>query len=109
MENFDAIGRWRDKGKGGAIESGGVMPDGESFSGPVELISILKKRQDKFVELVTRKMLTYALGRGLEIPDSCTVEDVVTDLEKNDFRFTRLIRGIVHSRSFLMRRGESGG
>ena len=88
------------------IESGGVMPDGESFSGPVELISILKKRQDKFVELVTRKMLTYALGRGLEIPDSCTVEDIVADLKENDFRFTRLVRGIIHSRPFLMRRGE---
>ena len=109
MENFDAIGRWRDKENGGAIESGGLMPGGESFSGPVELISILKKRKSKFAELVTRKMLTYALGRGLEIPDSCTVEEVVNDLKKNDFRFTRLIRGIVHSRPFLMRRGETGG
>lgn len=106
MENFDAIGRWREKGKEGVIESGGVMPDGESFSGPVELIGILKKRQDKFVELVTRKMLTYALGRGLEIPDSCTVDDIVADLKENDFRFTRLVRGVIHSRPFLMRRGE---
>ncbi len=109
LENFDAIGRWRQKDKGEPVESEGVMPSGESFSGPVELIGILKKRKRKFAELVTRKMLTYALGRGLEIPDSCTVDDVVADLEENDFRFTRLIRGIVHSRPFLMRRGDSGG
>ncbi len=85
-----------------------IMPSGESFSGPLALIEILKKRERKFLELITRKMLTYALGRGLEIPDSCAVDDIVADLLENDFRFTRLVRGIVHSRPFLMRRGDPG-
>ena len=109
MENFDAIGRWREKAEGKRVEAGGTMPSGESFSGPVELVNILKKRQRRFADLVTRKMLTYALGRGLEIPDSCTVDDLVADLQENDFRFTVLVRGIVHSRPFLMRRGDAGG
>ena len=109
MENFDAIGRWRQAAEGRPVESEGIMPSGESFSGPVELIKILKERKRKFAELVTRKMLTYALGRGLDIPDSCTVDDIVADLQENNFRFTTLVRGIINSRPFLTRRGDSGG
>ena len=77
--------------------------------GPVELAQILKKRKRDFAELVTKKMLTYALGRGLEVPDSCTVDDIVADLEANDYRFTVLVRGIVQSRPFRMRRGDDAG
>jgi len=108
FENFDAIGRWREKSEGKPVEAGGTLPGGESFSGPVELVQILKKRKQDFAELVTKKMLTYALGRGLELPDSCTVDDIVADLQENDYRFTLLVSGIVHSRPFLMRRGDSG-
>jgi len=108
FENFDAIGRWREKSEGNPVEAGGTLPGGESFSGPIELVQILKKREQDFAQLVTQKMLTYALGRGLELPDSCTVDDVVADLQENDYRFTVLVRGIVHSRPFLMRRGDSG-
>jgi len=108
LENFDAIGRWREESEGKPVESGGVMPSGESFRGPRELIAILTGRQRKFAELLTRKTLTYALGRGLEIADSCTVDDIVAELDENDYRWTVLVRGIVHSRPFRMRRGEAG-
>ncbi len=106
FENFDPIGRWRDEAEGNPVDAGGTLPSGESFSGPVELAGILRNRRDKFAELVTKKMLTYALGRGLEIPDSCAIDDIVAELSQNDYRFTVLVRGIVHSKPFLMRRGE---
>ncbi len=109
MENFDAIGRWREIAEGRPVDSGGTLPSGETFRGPVELAQILKKRKRDFAELVTKKMLTYALGRGLEVPDSCTVDDIVADLEANDYRFTVLVRGIVQSRPFRMRRGDDAG
>jgi hypothetical protein len=108
FENFDAIGRWREKSEGMPVEAAGTLPGGDSFNGPIELVQILKKREQDFAQLVTKKMLTYALGRGLERPDSCTVDDIVFDLQENDYRFTVLVSGIVHSKPFLMRRGDSG-
>jgi hypothetical protein len=106
FENLDPIGRWRETAEGIPVDAGGTLPSGESFSGPVELAGILKSRQDEFAELVTKKMLTYALGRGLEIGDSCTVDEIVADLRDNDYRFTTLVRDIVHSKPFLMRKRE---
>ncbi|MBC8350728.1 MAG: DUF1592 domain-containing protein [Planctomycetes bacterium] len=103
FENFDPIGRWRTLADGESVDAGGTLPSGDSFSGPTELVQILKKRKRDFTELVAQKMLTYALGRGLEIPDSCTIDDLVADLEENDYRFTVLVHGIVHSKPFLMR------
>ncbi len=106
FENFDAIGRWREKSEGAPVDSKGTLPGGESFNGPIELVQILKRREEDFAKLVTRKMLTYALGRGLEIPDSCAVDEILADLKQNDYRFSVLVSGIVHSTPFLMRRGE---
>ena len=106
FENFDTVGRWRETSEGAPVDARGTLPGGESFSGPVELVRILKKRERDFSQLITRKMLTYALGRGLALPDSCAVDDVVADLKENDFRFSVLVGGIVHSKPFLMRRGE---
>ncbi len=106
FENFDAIGRWRQTFEGLPVDSKGTLPSGESFNGPVELVQILKRREEVFAKLVARKMLTYALGRGLEIPDSCAVDDILADLKANDYRFSVLVSGIVHSKPFLMRRAE---
>ena len=106
FENFDAIGRWRQTSEGMPVDSKGTLPGGESFNGPIELLQILKRRQQDFAELLTGKMLTYALGRGLEIPDSCAVDEIVADLQEHDYRFSVLVGGIVHSKPFLMRRGE---
>ncbi len=104
FENFDPIGRWRTKAEGVEVDSGGKLPSGESFKGPTELVVILKKRKDEFAKLLTRKMLTYGLGRGLTLPDTCTVDEIVADLKKNDYRFSVLVRGIVHSKPFLIRK-----
>ena len=100
FENFDPIGRWRSEAESKPVDAGGTLPSGESFSGPSELVQILKKRELDFAELLTQKMLTYALGRGLKISDSCTIDDIVADLQENDYRFTVLVQGIVHSKPF---------
>jgi len=108
LENFDAIGRWRDKDGRNPIDSSGKLPTGERFNGAIELIQILKKRRTKFTRHFTRAMLTYALGRGLEYYDRCAVNRIVkTAAEKNN-QFSAVVLGIVRSRPFLMRRGDGG-
>ncbi len=106
LENFDAIGRWRTKDEKEEIDSSGTLPSGESFSGPVELVRILKKRETQFARCLAEKMLTFALGRGLEYYDRCAVDKILASLRKNDYRFSVLVTNIVHSKPFLMRRGD---
>ena len=106
FENFDAIGRWRDKEGEHAIDSSGMLPGEQKFEGPVELVKLLKQRQRDFGRLFTEKLLTYALGRGLEFYDRCTVDKIVIGLETNDYRFSALLDEIVTSDPFTMRRGE---
>lgn len=106
FENFDAIGVWRDKDGTHAIDSSGVLPSGEKFNGPVELVQILKARKDKFSRALAEKMLTYALGRGLSYYDRCAVDDILKQLSQNNYRFSEMILGIVHSKPFLKRRGD---
>lgn len=102
FENFDAIGRWRDVDGKFPIDSSGVLPSGESFSGPQGLIGILKSN-DKFVRSLVEKMLTFALGRGLEYYDQCAVEDIHERVLAEDNRFSALVLGIVNSKPFLLK------
>jgi hypothetical protein len=102
FENFDAIGKWRDMDGRFPVDASGKLPTGEAFDGPRELKAILKTRET-FVRSLTEKMLTYALGRGLEYYDQCTVDDVVDALRRNDHRFSSMITGIVVSKPFLMK------
>lgn len=104
LENFDAIGRWREKDGDHPIDSAGTLPSGESFRGPAELVEILARRRDDFARCLTEKLLTYALGRGLEYYDRCTVNDIVRSLRENDYRFSALVEGIVMSEPFQKRR-----
>ena len=104
LENFDAIGGWRDKDGGVAVDSSGTLPSGESFRGPDELKSILKAHTGQFVRCVTEKLLTYALGRGLEAPDRCAVDEIVKTLEADHYRFSTLIMAIIKSDPFQKRR-----
>jgi hypothetical protein len=106
MENFDGIGAWRERDSGAAVDASGQLVSGEKFNGPAELRQILltKKRAD-FFRCLTEKMLTYALGRGLEYYDKPTVEKIVAALEK-DPRFSTLVLEVVKSVPFQMRRGE---
>ncbi|MCA9207352.1 MAG: DUF1588 domain-containing protein, partial [Planctomycetales bacterium] len=106
FENFDAVGRWRDKDNGAAIDPSGVLPSGESFRGPAELVRTLSQSKDDFARLLTDKMLTYALGRGLEPYDKCAVDEIVKQIADDEYRFSTLVTGIVLSEPFRMRRGE---
>jgi hypothetical protein len=108
FENFDAIGRWRDRDGENPIDAGGQLPSGEQFSGPQDLVRILAQRKREFSTALARKMLTYALGRGLQPYDDCAVRDIVQRLESNDYRFSALVLGIIASEPFRQRRGEGG-
>jgi hypothetical protein len=103
FENFDPIGRWREKEGEFAIDASGVLPGGETFQGPAELKAILKRQQDLFRRCLTEKILTYALGRGLEHYDYCAVDKIVAALAKNGDKFSTLLVETVNSEPFQKR------
>jgi hypothetical protein len=103
LENYDGVGTWRDKDAGAPVDASGTLPSGESFRGPGELKAILKARPREFARCLTEKMLTYALGRGLEASDRCAVDRIVRDLESREYRFSALVHGIATSDPFLKR------
>ena len=106
MENFDAIGRWRETESGKPLDTTGELPGGGNFNGPIELASVLRRKQCEFGECLAEKMLTYALGRGLEYYDRCATDKIVNSLKEQNFRFSVLVAGIAKSEPFRMRRGE---
>jgi len=106
LENFDAIGAWRDRDGSFFIDASGTLPDGSSFKRPRELKAILKTHKDEFARCFAEKMLTYALGRGLEYYDKCTVDEIASALAQNDYKFGTLIQEIVASDPFQKRRGK---
>lgn len=104
LENFNAVGQWREKDGTDNIDSSGTLPGGQSFKGPVQLIKILKTKQSLFVHNFAEKMLTYALGRGLERTDRCHVEAVMKAAQKQNYRFSAVVTAIVQSDAFRKRR-----
>jgi mono/diheme cytochrome c family protein len=106
LENYDAIGGWRNEDGAFAIDASGKLPDGRTFSGPSEMKTILKGDRDAFALAITEKMLTYALGRGLERYDRRTVKAIAKGLAARDYRFSALVDEIVTSPPFRMRRGD---
>ncbi len=104
FENFDAIGAWREKdGSGFIIDASGEMPDGQTFEGAPGLKTFLDAKKDLFLKCLSDKMLTYAIGRGLEYYDKRSVEQIAAALAKNDYRFSALVLEIVKSDPFQMR------
>jgi hypothetical protein len=102
MENFDAIGAWRDKDGDSSVDSAGELPSGEKFRGPKELRELLlSSRKGEFAHCLAEKLLTYALGRGMEYSDQCAVRKITAALEKDQFRFSRLVVESVSSDPFL--------
>ncbi len=102
MENFDAIGAWRDKEGDSPIDSAGQLPSGEKFRGAKELRELLlTTRKPQFSRCLTEKLLTYAIGRGVEYADQCAIQKITAALEKDQFRFSRLVVEIVSSDPFL--------
>jgi len=106
LENFDAIGGWRADDKKQPIDASGTLPDGRSFKGASELKVILQGDRNAFAECLTEKLLTYALGRGLERYDKPTVKKIASSLATSNYRFSSLVLEIVNSMPFQKRRGE---
>lgn len=102
FENFDGVGRWRTADGEGKVNAAGTLPTGEEFTGPGELRKILlKTKKEDFVRCLAEKMLTYALGRGLEYYDKCAVDKIVEATRKDDYRISALVQAIVLSDPFL--------
>jgi mono/diheme cytochrome c family protein len=106
FENFDAIGAWRERDGQFTIDPSGVLPSGQAFKGPAELKAILKSRREAFTRCLAEKLLTYALGRGLEPYDRCAVDQIAANVAKNGYKFSCLVDEIVKSDPFQMRRGQ---
>lgn len=103
LENYDAIGRWRTHDGSEKIEPAGTLPDGATVRDPGELIRHLRyKQSDKFARCLTEKMLTFALGRGLEYYDKCAVDKIMAQLKRDDYRFSTLVSQIVLSDPFQL-------
>jgi hypothetical protein len=109
FENYDAIGAWRDRDAGKPIDASAKLPDGKSFNGPAELKAVLKGRKDEFVECLIEKMLTYALGRGVEHYDGQAIRELNSAMAKNGYKISTLVVEIVKSYPFQYRQKDSRG
>ena len=106
LENFNAIGAWRDHDGGAPVDASGQLLSGETFNGATELEDILaEKKRDEFFRCLSEKMLTYALGRGLEYYDRPATDKLVKQLKSNP-KFSSLVREVVNSVPFQMQRGD---
>ncbi len=107
LENFDAIGRWRALSESNApIDASGVLPDGRRFEGPSGLRAELLRSPDQFMHTVTEKLLTYALGRGVEHYDAPAIRAIVRAAERDEYRFASVVSGIVNSTPFKLRKAS---
>jgi mono/diheme cytochrome c family protein len=100
LENFDAVGAWRTEDEGVVIDASGVMPDGTAIDGVASLRAALVRYSPQFARVVTEKLLTYALGRGVEYDDMPMVRSIVRDGAATRYRFSSLVMGIVKSEPF---------
>lgn len=107
LENYDGVGKWRSKDAGLPIDASGKLPDGKVFNGPAELKKVLLAgHRDEFVETVTEKLLTYALGRGLEAHDAPAIRAIMRETAKENYRLPALIQAVVRSQPFQMSRAR---
>ena len=104
LENFDAIGEWRTKDRYARtlIDASGKLVDGTPVSGPDDLRQALVKRPQQFVQTMTERLLTYALGRSVEATDMPAVRKIVRDAAREDYRFSSIVMGVARSVPFLM-------
>jgi hypothetical protein len=106
LENYDAVGRWRTTDGGAPIDAAGGLPDGSSFQGLTGLRDAILRRPELFVTTTTEKLLTYGLGRGVEDYDAPAIRQIVREAQKDDYRFSALVLGIVRSVPFQMRNSQ---
>ena len=108
LENFDGIGEWRDIYASGArVDASAELPDGTKFNGPAELRQILRTHSDEFLTTICERLLTYALGRGLEASDAPAVRKIKRDAAHENYRFESLIQAVVTSTPFQMRMAQA--
>jgi hypothetical protein len=105
LENFDAVGLWRQKDRiaESVIDSTGEMPDGTKLNGPDDLRNVLLANPNQFVQTLTEKLMTYALGRVTDYHDMPIVRGIVRDAAKDDYRFSSIVLHIVESDPFQKR------
>ena len=109
LENFDAIGEWRsrDRYAGTVIDASGKLVDGTAVNSPADLRQALMRRPEQFVQTMTEKLMTYALGRSVEYYDMPVVRAIVRDAARDNYRFSSIVMGIVRSAPFQMRKASS--
>lgn len=107
MENFSAVGAWRDRDGAFPIDNVGDLPGGKKINGPQGLRQMLLERKGEFIYCLTEKMMTYAVGRGMQLSDRATIKEVVDGAAKDNYRFSSLVMNIVRSDAFQKRRGKS--
>ena len=103
LENFDAVGRWREFEGTNSIDSSGTLTDGTKIEGVQDLEAAIMKRPKMFVATLAEKLMTFGLGRGVEHFDGPSIRQIVDEAEKNNFRFSVIVEGIVLSRAFRSR------
>jgi hypothetical protein len=108
LENYDGVGAWRDRDNGATIDASGKLPDGTLFSGPAGLKRLLLTgHRDEFLATFTEKLMTYALGRGLDPPDRPAERAILREASKQNDTIPALIDAIIKSPQFQMRRNRS--
>jgi hypothetical protein len=107
LENYDAIGKWRTQDGKFPIDSSGVLPSGKSFSTPAEMRDVLSQMVPDFSRLLTEKLLTYALGRGIQPYDKPTIRRITQQAAASGYGFQTLVREVTRSLPFQQRRGEA--
>jgi hypothetical protein len=103
LENFDAVGQWRDTDEGTRINPSGVMFEGSKVSSPADLRKMLTARPEVFTGVFTEKLMTYALGRGIEYYDMPAIRSILRGAAKNDYRFSSILMGVIQSTPFQMK------
>ena len=106
LDQFDAIGQWRTKDLGFPIDATGQLADGTKINGVDDLRKALLAHPERFVGTMTEKLMTYALGRGLEYYDIPVVRSIIRDAASDNYRFSSIVMGIVNSTPFQMRRAR---
>jgi hypothetical protein len=110
LENYDGVGRWRTEDAGVAIDASGTLPDGTAFQGPAGLTQLMVgKYRDDFVRTAIERLLTYALGRGVEHYDNPTIRGIARQAGRDNYRISSLILGIIGSTPFRMRQTAGAG
>jgi hypothetical protein len=108
LENFDAVGKWRTEADGAPIDTSASMPDGARFNGVAGLRELLASHQEDFARTFTGKLLSYAIGRGVETNDLPAIRKIARDAARNEYRWSSIILGIVNSPPFSMGAATGG-